>query len=83
MGYKIVSAAAEAIGIPYTFGLHSLRKTFGYQYIKKGGKTLTLMKMYNHASPDVTLRYVCWGKEDAEHDREAMYIGPKGMNRKR
>ena len=41
------------------------------------------MKMYNHASPDVTLRYVCWGKEDAEHDREAMYIGPKGMNRKR
>lgn len=24
------------------------------------------MKMYNHASPDVTLRYVCWGKEDAE-----------------
>lgn len=83
MGHKIVSKAAEAIGIPYTFGLHSLRKTFGYQYIKKGGNVITLMKMYNHASPDVTLRYVCWGKEDAEHDREAMYIGPKGMNRKR
>ena len=83
MGHKIVSKAAEAIGIPYTFGLHSLRKTFGYQYIKKGGNVITLMKMYNHASPDVTLRYVCWGREDAERDREAMYIGPKGKNRKR
>ena len=34
------------------------------------------MKMYNHDSPDVTLRYVQWGKEDAEHDRKNMYIGP-------
>lgn len=78
MGHSIVSKAGEAIGIPYTFGLHSLRKTFGYQYIAMGGQVLTLMKMYNHDSPDVTLRYVCWGKEDAEHDREAMYIGPGG-----
>lgn len=77
MGHRIISSAGEAIGIPYTFGLHSLRKTFGYQYIKRGGNVITLMKMYNHDSPDVTLRYVCWGKEDAEHDRTAMYIGPK------
>lgn len=77
MGHRIISEAGEAIGIPYTFGLHSLRKTFGYQYIKRGGNVITLMKMYNHDSPDVTLRYVCWGKEDAEHDRAAMYLGPK------
>lgn len=75
-GYKIIHKAAEAIGIPYTFGLHSLRKTYGYQYINSGGNILTLMKMYNHDSPDVTLRYVQWGKEDAEHDRKNMYIGP-------
>ncbi len=81
MGHRIVSTAGKAIGIEYTFGLHSLRKTFGYQYILAGGNVITLMKMYNHDSPDVTLRYVCWGKEDAEHDREAMYIGP-GYHRK-
>ena len=75
-GYRIIHNAGEAIGIPYTFGLHSLRKTYGYQYIKKGGNVLTLMKMYNHDSPDVTLRYVQWGREDAEHDRKEMYIGP-------
>lgn len=75
-GSRIVSSAGKAIGIPFTFALHSLRKTFGYQYIKRGGQVLTLMKMYNHDSPDVTLRYVCWGNDDAEHDREAFFVGP-------
>ncbi len=79
--YQIVKETGEAIGIPFCFGVHSLRKTFGYQYIKNGGNVITLMKMYNHDSTDVTLRYVCWGKEDAEHDREAMYIGAKGSNK--
>lgn len=74
-GHRIVSTAGKKIGIQFVFGLHSLRKTFGYQYIKNGGNPITLMKMYNHDSPDVTLRYVCWGREDAEADREAIYIG--------
>jgi integrase len=73
--HHIVSRTAKDVGINFTFGLHSLRKTFGYMYIKSGGKVLTLMKMYNHDSPDVTLLYICWGREDAEHDREAVYLG--------
>jgi integrase len=76
-GHRIVSRAGDAIGIQFVFGLHSLRKTFGYQYINGGGNVLTLMKMYNHDSPDVTLRYVCWGREDAEKARENTYIGVK------
>lgn len=76
-GHRIVSRAGDEIGIQFVFGLHSLRKTFGYQYINRGGNVLTLMKMYNHDSPDVTLRYVCWGKEDAEKERENTYIGVK------
>lgn len=74
-GHRIVSSAGKAIGIDYVFGLHSLRKTFGYQYILNGGKLLTLMKMYNHDNPDVTLRYVCWGTDDAEKERESIYLG--------
>lgn len=74
-GHRIVSSAGKACGIDFTFGMHSLRKTFGYQYISNGGNPLTLMKMYNHDSPDVTLRYVCWGRDDAEADREAVYLG--------
>lgn len=86
-GHRIVSNAGRSIGIPFVFGLHSLRKTFGYQYIKNnegsGSSVLTLMKMYNHDSPDVTLRYVCWGKDDAESAREAAFIGTKKLNKKK
>lgn len=76
-GHRIVSRAGAAIGINFVFGLHSLRKTFGYQYIDGGGNVLTLMKMYNHDNTDVTLRYVCWGREDAEKARENTFIGVK------
>lgn len=76
-GHRIVSKAGKAIGINFVFGLHSLRKTFGYQYINNGGQVLTLMKMYNHDSPDITLRYVCWGREDAEKARESVFLGVK------
>lgn len=68
---------ANAVGIDFKFGLHSLRKTFGYMYIKNGGNIMTLMKMYNHFSPAITLLYVMWGTEDAEADRAATFIGKK------
>ncbi len=67
----------EACGIDFKFGLHSLRKTFGYMYILNGGNVLTLMKMYNHEEPSITLLYVMWNKEDAEKAREAIFIGGK------
>ena len=58
-----------------SFGLHSLRKTFGYQYIKSGGSWITLCKMYNHSNPTVTMRYVCWTDEDVQVDRNKFKIG--------
>lgn len=62
-------------GIDFKFGLHSLRKTFGYMYILDGGNVITLMKMYNHDSPDVTLLYVMWNTTDIEKEREEIFIG--------
>ncbi len=73
--HRIVSRTAKEVGIGFTFGIHSLRKTFGYMYIKNGGKPETLMKMYNHDDYNVTMLYVCWGKDDAEKDRAASFIG--------
>jgi len=67
----------KACGIDFKFGLHSLRKTFGYMYILNGGNVITLMKMYNHDSPDVTLLYVMWNTEDIEKERESIFIGNK------
>lgn len=74
MAYSIVTKACRAVGIDYVVGMHGLRKTFGYHYIKNGGNVITLMKMYNHDSPDVTLLYVCWGREDAEGERQKFFL---------
>ena len=80
---NICKDVAEKVGIDFKFGLHSLRKTFGYMYIKNGGNVLTLMKMYNHYAPDVTLLYVMWGNDDAENDRESTYIGMRKTSQNR
>lgn len=71
----ICKEVAKGCGIPFNFGLHSLRKTFGYIYILNGGNIFTLMKMYNHDQPGTTLLYVMWSTDDAEKDREAFFIG--------
>lgn len=75
MAYSIVNQLAREAGIAYPFGMHSLRKTFGYMYVKHGGKLVTLQWMLNHASFRTTERYICWGSEDVESDREAMDLG--------
>lgn len=79
-GHSIVSKVAEAIGINYTFGLHSLRKTFGYQYIASGGSWQTLTKMYNHDDIATSMLYVMWNREDAEKERASIYLG--GVHKK-
>lgn len=75
MAYKMISKAGEELGFGFVFGVHSLRKTFGYRYIKNGGNLITLMAMYNHSKPEITLKYVMWQNEDVLRDRKAFYIG--------
>ena len=72
---SIFPKVIEACGIDFTFGLHSLRKTFGYMWYKHGGSLLTLQKMYNHYAPEVTLLYVMWDEQDISKERESIYIG--------
>ncbi len=72
---RILKKAATAIKLKQPFSLHSMRKTFGYHYIKNGGKLLTLMKMYNHDETSTTEIYICWGTDDAEQDRQSIYNG--------
>lgn len=37
---------------------HSMRRTFGYQYYQKTKNVVALMKLFNHSSQAVTLRYI-------------------------
>lgn len=35
-----------------------MRKTFGYHYYKKTKDIGTLMNMFNHSAPSITLKYI-------------------------
>ena len=63
---------ADEVGVVSTFGMHSLRKTFGYFYIKNGGNVITLMKctiMMNQQQPlDMSV-----GKTMMQKKKEAGY----------
>lgn len=77
---RILKKAGIEIKLKQEISMHSLRKTFGYQYIKNGGNILTLMKMYNHDETSTTEIYICWGVDDAESDRSSIYLG--GVHKK-
>lgn len=76
---KVINQACWDVGIPYSVGLHGLRKTFGYAYMKNGGKLITLMKMYNHSNSNTTLRYVEWSIDDVQKERKAIFIDSDGV----
>lgn len=74
---SIFKKIAKDCGITFKFGLHSLRKTFGYMYILNGGKLVTLQKMYNHDKPTTTLLYVMWDSVDLEQERASTFLGDR------
>ncbi|MCQ9211646.1 MULTISPECIES: site-specific integrase [unclassified Streptococcus] len=63
--YLIIKTAAEDLGIE-NVGTHTMRKTFGYHYYEKYKDVASLMEMFNHASPAITLRYI--GKRQEQLD---------------
>ena len=68
--YTTLKNTADRLGIK-NFGTHSLRKTFGYWHYQNYHDIAILMKIFNHSSPSITLRYI--GVEDDEID--ASYDG--------
>ncbi|MBW9323331.1 site-specific integrase [Enterococcus casseliflavus] len=62
--YKILQKTADNLGLDY-IGTHTLRKTFSYFFLKQNkGDIITLMKILNHSSQAVTLRYAGIEEED-------------------
>lgn len=55
--YSIIKDVGKDFGID-NLGTHTLRKTFGYHYYKQTKDVGTLMKMFNHSDPSITLRYI-------------------------
>lgn len=78
---RIMKDIKHNLNITYCFGMHSLRKTFGYQKYNDTRNIMTIMKMYNHASPDVTMCYIMWDMNDVEKTREDTYFGVEGKSK--
>ncbi|QGH35156.1 tyrosine-type recombinase/integrase [Gracilibacillus salitolerans] len=57
MAYKILRDAAEYVSLE-EIGTHTLRKTFGYHFYKQTKDVAMLQEIFNHSSPDITLRYI-------------------------
>ncbi len=56
--YRIINEACKIAGIKENVGTHTLRKTFGYFYFKKFKNIFILQKIFNHSTPNITLRYI-------------------------
>ena len=73
--HKVMKECCRETGIKYKVGPHSLRKTFGYNYMRAGGNIYTLMKMYNHSSTDTTQLYIMWTTDETEKERMNIFNG--------
>ena len=65
--YRILNNACETVGLDVQIGTHTLRKTFGYHAYQEGKDITLIQKLFNHASPSVTLRYIGITQDDLDN----------------
>ena len=56
--YYMIKNACEEVGLEEKIGTHSMRKTFGYHHYQQFKDIVILQKIFNHSSPQITLRYI-------------------------
>lgn len=69
--YQIITKACYACKV-YNVGTHTLRKTFGYHHYKRNKDVAILMDIFNHSSPDITLRYIGISNENSNKSLKGM-----------
>jgi len=68
--WRVIRAAADAIGLAGRVACHSLRKTFGLFAWKAGVLPVLLMDLFNHSSFEITRRYL----GISQTDRDKVYL---------
>lgn len=56
--YRIICKACVRAGITSRIGTHTLRKTFGYHFYQENKDIALLQCIFNHSTPNITLRYI-------------------------
>ena len=63
---RVLTKAANACGLNYKIGTHSLRKTFGYMLYNNGTDIELIQRLLNHSSPAITLSYIGITQDDMD-----------------
>ncbi len=71
--YRMITSAAETVGIDGHISCHSLRKTFGYHAWKQGSDPIVIMVIFNHSSLSITKRYLCIEQDDKDEVYRSIY----------
>ena len=56
--YRMINRACNELGINGNYGTHTMRKTFGYHHYKQFRDIAILQTIFNHSSPQITMRYI-------------------------
>lgn len=81
--YNDMQKIAERFGLRGPIGCHTLRKTFGYWHYKQNHDLEILRQWFNHASVDVTRRYIGVDVEERRKSVQGFNLGyePKARTR--
>lgn len=56
--YREIKKACNNLGLDVSVGTHTMRKTFGYHHYRQYADIALLQTIFNHSSPQITLRYI-------------------------
>ena len=71
--YRFMKKIAVELNIE-NFGMHSLRKSFGYYYYQQTNDLTKLMMIFNHSSQQVTKRYIGITQEEIDDSLESFFL---------
>jgi len=74
MVYRRLNEACAAVGVEANIGTHTMRKTFGYHHYKQFKDVAMLQMIFNHSSPNITLRYIGIDQDEIDKSYKAFEL---------
>ena len=65
--YRMLNEACKEVGIDVNIGTHSMRKSFGYHHYNQFKDVAMLQMIFNHSSPQITLRYIGINQDEIDN----------------
>lgn len=89
--YRVLRSAGHKIGLN-SIGAQTMRKTYAWNYYKETGDIYYLQKLFNHASPSITYRFIGekpnievflkkMTPQENERSRYILYLNDNGKKR--